>query len=108
MKTIGFVRLYTNDGEPRVEKSTGEELHTISLITLLLDNCKFKNRADQRVGDKIYQKVKGITISQGLVNIELEDAEFDIVFKYASTFEPFLTGRAFEPFFKELEKSENP
>lgn len=106
MKTIKNITLKNTDGSARVEATTKEVLNSLSLIRLAFNNVRFKNRQDQRLADKIYVKLEAT--APEVESFEVEDAEFDVIFKYCTAFETYLQGRAFNPFLAELERVENP
>lgn len=94
MKTLQNITLEQN-GKPILEAETKEELNTIKLIKAVLNGCKYKNREDQRNADKIYIKLEALDKAE---NIELEDAEFELVKRYSLDYEPYLRGRSCAPF----------
>lgn len=100
MKTLNFITLKTQTGETITEAGTGRELNTISLILAALNNVKYRTREDQRKADRIYEKIEKF---EG--NVELEDAEFELVYSYVKDFEPYLSGRTFTPFLDELDRA---
>jgi len=95
MKTLKNITLELN-GKPLLEAETKEELNTIKLVEAVLNGCKYKNRGDQRNADKIYLKLEALETKTE--EIELEDAEFELVKRYSLDYEPYLQGRSCAPF----------
>jgi hypothetical protein len=102
MKTLTNFTLTTSSGDSLKDAATDEDLNTVRLIQAVFNNVKYDSRAEQRQADKVYEKISSnLTAEQ----FELEDAEFDLVCKYANSFPPFLEGRKFIPFFEELDRA---
>lgn len=100
MKTITNITLENSEGKPLKDGASQKDLNAVTLIQAVLNNVKYKSREDQRKADKVYEKLEAV---EGGI-IELEDAEFELIYQYASEYEPFLNGRMFMPFLDELDR----
>ena len=92
MKTLNHITLTTPDGKPVVDAGTGKQLNTASLITICLGQSKYASSAEQWQAYDITKKI------QEGKDIELEDADYDLVKKKVEAFEPYRTGFVFMPF----------
>lgn len=101
MKKINNKVLKTQDGKPIIDSVLNKELTSKLLIQMVFNNVEYKSREDQRLADKIYNKLDDIKDTDYL---ELENLEFDLVYKYSNYFQPFMNGRGFLPFLNELDR----
>lgn len=92
MRTLEHITLTTTDGKPIVDAATGKELNTASLITICLGQSKYASVADQW---KAYEITKKIEEGE---DVELEDADYQLVKKMVEAFEPYRNGFTFMPF----------
>lgn len=92
MKTLSHITLTTTDGKPIVDASSQKELNTATLITICLGQSKYASVADQW---KAYEITKKIEDGK---DVELEDAEYQLVKKMVEAFEPYRNGFTFMPF----------
>lgn len=92
MKTLSHITLTTSDGKPIVDASSQKELNTASLITICLGQSKYASVADQWKAYEITKK-----IDEGK-DVELEDADYQLVKKMVEAFEPYRNGFTFMPF----------
>lgn len=92
MKTLSHITLTTTDGKPMFDAATQKELNTASLITICLGQSKYASVADQW---KAYEITK--TLEEGK-DVELEDADYQLVKKMVEAFEPYRNGFTFMPF----------
>lgn len=83
------------DGKEISEK---HELTTGYIIRSLIENSQYKNAKEQHEAFKIYDKIQ-----EDSDQIQLEDAEFELVNTMAHAFKPFFTGITFIPFFDLLD-----
>ena len=91
MKTLKSITLLTIDNKPMVDAATGKELTTANLITICLGQSKYASMAEQWQAYEITKKIE-----EG--DVELEDAEYDLVKKKVEEFEPYRNGFTFMPF----------
>ena len=91
MKKLVHIELKNND-KPIVDHSTGKELNTANLITICLGQSKYASMSEQWQAYEITKKLEDGK------DVELEDAEFDIVKKKIEAFEPYRNGFTFMPF----------
>ncbi|MBK9580216.1 MAG: hypothetical protein IPO40_24390 [Fibrobacteres bacterium] len=92
MKTLTNITLITPDNKPMVDASTGNELNTANLITICLGQSKYASVADQW---KAYEITKKLESGK---DVELEEAEYELVKKKVEEFEPYRNGFTFMPF----------
>lgn len=92
MKTLSHITLTTTDGKPMVDASSQKELNTATLITICLGQSKYASVAEQW---KAYEITK--ILEEGK-DIELEDADYQLVKKMVEAFEPYRNGFTFMPF----------
>lgn len=104
MKTLSNIFLTTEDGKPMFDALTKKELNVLNLLLIVLNNAKYNSREDQRKADRIYNKLEDLGEVE---TIDLEDAEFDLIYKYCKDYPVFLQGRTFLPFLDELDKASN-
>lgn len=102
MKKIENVKIEVR-GEQLIDENK-EKICSLTCIKAVLNNCEYKNREDQRQADKIYQKLE--KLENEVKEIELEDAEFELIKKYVEDYIPFRRGRTFVPFLNSLEDGE--
>ena len=91
MKTLKSITLKTADDKPMVDAGSGKELTTANLITICLGQSKYASMAEQWQAYEITKKIE-----EG--DIELEDADYDLVKKKVEEFEPYRNGFTFMPF----------
>jgi hypothetical protein len=85
-------------GETRQDGS--KHLYTTAYcLRVLIENSQFKNHGDQCTAYKVYQKLVDEEI-----DVELEDAEFDLMERMAKVFPPFTKGILFLPFLQLFDK----
>jgi len=101
MKKLNNITLKTNDGRPLIDSVLKVELTLLLLVKSMFNSVRYDNREDQRTADKIYNKLEDLKEPK---EIELEDAEFELMYKYAQKYEMFLNGRTFLPILDELER----
>ena len=101
MKKITNITLTTDDGRPLIDNVLKKEINLLLLMKAMLNTVKYDSRVDQRKVDRIYNKLDDLKKPK---EIELEDEEFDVLYKYAQKYELFLKGRTFLPIFDELER----
>lgn len=92
MHTLSYIKLTTPDGSPIIDASSQKELSTVSLIIICLGQSKYASVADQW---KAYEITKKIEDGK---DVELEDAEYQLVKKMVEAFEPYRNGFTFMPF----------
>jgi hypothetical protein len=91
MKTLNHIELKNND-KVMVDFSTQKELNTANLITICLGQSKFASSAEQWQAYDITKKLE-----EGK-DVDLDDADYDLVKKKVEAFEPYRTGFVFIPF----------
>ena len=91
MKTIKSITLLSTDNKPIVDAGSGKELNTSSLITICLGQSKYKSTAEQWQAYEITKKL-------GEGDVEIEDADYDLVKQKVEEFEPYRNGFVFMPF----------
>ena len=101
MKKLTNITLTTNDGRPLIDNVLKKELNLLLIMKAMLNTIKYDSRSDQRKADRIYNKLDDLKKPK---EIELEDEEFDVLYKYAQKYELLLTGRTFLPILDELER----
>lgn len=92
MTTLKNITLTTTDGKPMVDASSQKELNTVNLITICLGQSKYASVADQW---KAYEITKKIEDGK---DVELEDADYQLVKKMVEAFEPYRNGFTFISF----------
>lgn len=92
MKILKNIVLKTIDSKPMVDASSQKELNTASLITICLGQSKYASVADQW---KAYEITKKLEEKK---DVELEDADYQLVKKMVEAFEPYRNGFTFMPF----------
>ena len=91
MKTLTHIDLKNND-QVIVDFATKKELNTANLITICLGQSKYTSMAEQWQAYEITKKIEDGK------DVELEDAEYDLVKKKVEAFEPYRNGFTFMPF----------
>jgi sulfur relay (sulfurtransferase) DsrC/TusE family protein len=91
MKTLAHIELKNND-QVMVDFATKKELNTANLITIALGQSKYTSTAEQWQAYEITKK-----IAEGK-DVELEEADYELVKKKVEAFEPYRTGFVFIPF----------
>ena len=92
MKTLAHIELKNNDQQVIVDFATKKELNTANLITICLGQSKFASSAEQWQAYEITKKMEDGK------DVELEDADYDLVKKKVEAFEPYRNGFVFMPF----------
>lgn len=92
MKTLTHITLTTTDGKSIVDASSQKELNTASLITICLGQSKYPSVADQW---RAYEITKNMEEGK---DVELEDADYQLVKRMVEAFEPYRNGFTFMPF----------
>jgi len=104
MKKLNNITLTTDDGRPLIDNVLKKELNLILLLKAMFNTVKYDSREDQRKADKVYNKLEEMQKVKNVKDFEVEDEEFEIVYKYAQKYEMFLRGRTFMPILDELER----
>jgi len=92
MKTLPNITLTTAAGKPQIEAGTLKELNTATLIEIALGQSKYASAAEQW---QAYDVAKKLEAGK---DVELEDAEYELVKKKVDAFDPYRTGFTFMPF----------
>jgi len=92
MKILKNIFLTAQNGKNVVDADTGKELSASNLIIICLGQSKYSSSAEQWQAYDITKKIDGGK------DIELEDADYDLVKKKVEAFEPYRTGFVFMPF----------
>lgn len=74
-----------------VDAATGKELNTATLIEICLGQSKYGSTSEQWQAYEITKKL-------GEDDVELEDADYELVQKKVEEFEPYRNGFTFVPF----------
>ena len=98
MRKLENITLITNEGKPMVDAATGKELNTASLIEICLGQSKYASVAEQWEAYEITKKLEEAMLASTTKDIELEDAEYELVKKKVEEFEPYRNGFTFMPF----------
>lgn len=91
MKTLAHIELKNND-QVIVDAASGKELNTANLITICLGQSKYASMAEQWQAYEITKKIEDGK------DVELEDADYDLVKKKVEAFDPYRNGFTFMPF----------
>jgi len=93
MKTLKHIEIKEpKEGKVITDAATGKELNTANLIKICLGQSKYTSTAEQWRAYEITKKIE-----EGK-DVELEDADYDLVKKKVEAFEPYRTGFVFMPF----------
>jgi len=101
MKKITNITLKTDDGRPLVDSVLKKELNLILTVKAMFNTIKYDSREDQRKADKVYSKIEDMQKGKKVKDFEVEDEEFEIIYKYAQKYDLFLRGRTFLPILDE-------
>jgi len=91
MKTLSNITL-TNQDKPIIDQASGLPLNTTNLITICLGLSKYTSMAEQW---QAYDITKKLTSGE---DVELEDAEYELVKRKVEAFDPYRNGFTFMPF----------
>lgn len=97
MKTLKNIELKSNDKKPLTDAASGKVLCTTSLIEICLGQSKYASVSEQWEAYEITKKLDSEK------DIELEEAEYDLVKKKVEEFEPYRQGFTFVPFLRLFE-----
>ena len=91
MKKLKHIEIKSGD-KVIVDQASGLELNTANLITICLGQSKYPSVADQWKAYEITKKLE-----EGK-DVELEDADYELVKRMVEAFEPYRNGFTFMPF----------
>lgn len=92
MTKLENIELTSSDGVVITDAATGKSLNTANLITICLGQSKYDSSAEQWQAYEITKKLEDGK------DVELEDADYQLVKRKVEAFPPYLEGFVFVPF----------